>query len=220
MKKYNLFLLFFFLPSLLFASDYQISRLSSRDMYVQKSAPMKTFEYEGNLLVSNQVHDEYISLIRFDISTLPTLSPDGRAYVLLYNNTRKPNQLVESLTSSEISVSLLDTNMNPKATWKNSFALYKKADTLAKSVKVEYGGYWTSIEITDYYNYWKANTTRNKGFMLRSQSGSELYSFSSTKNRNVDERPILRLKDESKSAGTIFLVPSVSRPSSANMCRG
>lgn len=189
MKKLLAFVVtLFFLVAPVFAADYYLENLATTDTYIRSSLPDNSFD--GSYLETGGWGDMYISMVKFDISTLPTVPSGGKISVWFYNQS--PGG---AATPTSVQIGLLASNFSSSSTWNNA-ALSWYTSTV-RTVNVSAYGYWTEFDITDYYNYWKGGVL-NYGFALvpvNTNNNFNLFPSSSTATA-LNQKPILRISTD------------------------
>lgn len=170
------------------ASDYYLENLNTTDVYIRSSLPNNSFD-TGDLIMGGW-GDTYISMVKFNITSLPAVNSGGKVSVWFYN--RSPGGAAQP---TQVQIGLLASNFNSSTTW-NSSGLSWYTSTV-RSVNVSAYGYWTEFDITDYYNYWKGGVA-NYGFAIVPVNTNNYFNIfpSSSTATVVAQKPIVRITDD------------------------
>ncbi len=191
-KKVLAFVVAFLMAIPALATDYYLENLNTTDTYIRSSAPNNSFD--GADLITGGWGDMYISMVKFDISSLPAVSSADKVSVWFYNRSSGG-----AATPTQVQMGLLATNFGSSTTWNNA-ALSWYTSTI-RNVDVSNYGYWTEFDITDYYNYWKNNVFPNYGFALVPVNMNNNFNFfpSSSVATAWGQKPVLRITSQESS---------------------
>lgn len=166
-------------------TDTLLENLSPVDTFVRSSGGGGGFPNEAILEVGGW-GDTYKALVKFDVSTLPALATGDKALLRFYSTVQAGNQ-----TPTQMNMAMNASAFSNATVWANSPA----ASGTPRLVNVSAYGYWTELDITDYYNQWKAGTTVNNGIQLTPVATSNNFNFfASTNSTFVVQKPIIRIE--------------------------
>lgn len=168
-------------------NDYYLENLGTTDTYIVNSFPNNVFSNDQNFITGGW-GDTYISMLKFNIASLPAISPGDRVSVWFYNKRLQGN----TATPTQVNVGLLASDFNNSTTWNNSgLSWYTQT---VRSVNVNPYDYWTEFVITDYYNYWKSGVS-NFGFAIVPVNNNNNFNFFQSSNTStpISQKPILRI---------------------------
>lgn len=187
MKKFLLGLIFSLLSFCSFAqtTDYYLENLSTTDTYLRSSLPNNSFGSDQNL-VTGGWGDMYITLIKFNISSLPAIATGDKVSLWLYN--KSPGGAAQP---TAVNMGLAASDFSNSTTWSNGVSWYTST---IRQVNVSAYGYWTEFDITDYYNYWKAGVA-NYGVVMVPLNTNNYFNFfqSSSTSTPGGQKPLVRV---------------------------
>lgn len=193
-----------FWSCVVFADDFYLENLNTTDTYLRSSVPNQSFGFDQNLITGGW-GDMYITLIKFNISTLPSRVDGDKVSLWLYNKnsggTAQP---------TAVNMGLLASDFNKSTTW-NMGVRYYNFFPVYKQVNVNGYGYWTEFDITDYYSYWKKGWFANYGLLMIPTNINNYFNLfqSASVNTPSGQKPFVRII---KASSKIMLKWPLSTP--------
>lgn len=169
------------------STDFYLENLDEMATYLRSSVPSHSF-YPDSKLITGGWGDTYITLIKFNISSLPPLSTGDKVSIFFYN--KKPNDNIAK--PATINMSLLTSEFNSDATWNSGRPNWDP--NTSKQVNVGAYDAWTELDITSYMANWRSGTPNYGIALVPINPYNNFNFFQSSKNGvKAGQKPFLRI---------------------------
>ncbi len=168
-------------------TDYRLEDLVTTDTYIRSSLPNNSFGADQNL-VTGGWGDAYISMLKFDISSIPIIVQGDRVSLWLYN--KSPGGAAQP---TAVNIGPSAGSFTNNSTWNNAGLMWRP--DLVKQVNVSAYGYWTEFNITEFFYWWKTNQLDNNGILIVPLNTDNYFNFFSSSNTSTPtaQKPIIRV---------------------------
>lgn len=166
-------------------TDYSLANISGQETFIRNSAPNNSFNTVPYMLIGGWGDYTY-GLMKWNMTTLPVLSQGDKAELMLYNI-----KFAVPSTPTQVTYSMIASPWQETLTW-NTASLYWYS-TIGKTVDIASYGNWSSLDITNFYSYWKAGTPNNGLLFVPVNVANNFNYFASVENGNASYRPFLRV---------------------------
>ena len=165
-------------------TDYRLETIGGRDTYITNTSPYSYFGRAEYLIVGGTSTAQYWGMMKWDMTTLPTLASGDKVELMLYGL----NFSGQSPTDMQLGMSA--TPWADTDGWK-VFSWY---GSVTKIVPATPYGNWMVVDITNWYNYWKSGQIVNNGILFLPSTSSNKYTAPASVDISVPwARPYLRV---------------------------
>ena len=175
--------------------DYPLHTIRGSDTLITQNAPYGYFGRAEYLLVGGTSGSLYWSMMKWDMSTLPILGANDQAQLMIYGLN------INGYQPTDMQLGMSATPWSDTDGWK-AFSWY---GAVLKTIPATPYNNWMTLDITNWYNYWKSGQIVNNGILFLPLTSSNKYTApASVEVSNISIRPFVRVTKVATQQGLLL----------------
>lgn len=177
-------------------TSYPLHTIGGKDTFIIQTSPYEYVNRADYLIVGGPPGSQYWGMMSWDMTKLSSLATGDKAELLFYGLN------IPGFSPTGMELGMSGTAWSESVGWQ-SFTWY---NTLTKIVPATPYDNWMTVDITNWYNYWKNGQVVNNGILFLPTSNTGKYTAPASSEMYVEwVRPYVRVTKVVQVVSTKFL---------------